>query len=196
MGGNGDPIGTHASLSFGPGQTLPPGPGGGCVTTGPFANLTIHLGPLSPTVDPGLGITPNPRADGYADNPRCLRRDVSNFFTKDYLRPRDLLAHIAGATAIGAFQGDLQSRPNALTALHIGGHFSIWGDPGGDVYVSPAEPVFWLHHAQLDRHWWMWVNYMEAQVKSRTSMYEGVSRISPSPSPLSCTDIHAYVYMS
>ena len=50
---------------------------------------------------------------------------------------------------------------------------SIWGDPGGDVYVSPGEPGFWLHHGQLDRHWWMWANYLSDQVKSRTSMYEG-----------------------
>ena len=41
------------------------------------------------------------------------------------------------------------------------------------MYVSPGEPVFWLHHGQLDRHWWMWANYLEAQVKSRVSMYDG-----------------------
>jgi hypothetical protein len=43
----------------------------------------------------------------------------------------------------------------------------------GDVYVSPGEPVFWLHHGQLDRHWWMWANYLADRVKSRTAMYEG-----------------------
>jgi tyrosinase len=178
MGGNGDPVGAHAGLSLGPGKPLPAGPGGGCVTKGPFANTTIHLGPLMPTVDAKFGIKANPRADGYGDNPRCLRRDVSNFFTKDYLRPQDLLSHITGNQKIGTFQDSLQANnANAMAALHVGGHFSIWGDPGGDVYVSPAEPVFWLHHGQLDRHWWMWSMYQESQVKSRTSMYEGMSTL-------------------
>jgi tyrosinase len=174
MGGNGDPIGPHAGMSLGPGQTLPGGPGGGCVTKGPFTNLTIHLGPLLPTMDPKLNIKPNPRADGFGDNPRCHRRDVSNFFTQSYLRPQDLLFHITSNKAIGTFQDTLQTNStNNLAALHIGGHFSIWGDPGGDVYVSPAEPAFWLHHSQLDRHWWMWAMYQEKEIKSRTSMYEG-----------------------
>jgi tyrosinase len=174
MGGNGNAIGPHAGLSLGPGSTLPGGPGGGCVTKGPFANTTIHLGPLMPTMDPKLGIKNNPQSDGYGDNPRCMRRDVSNFFTKDYLRPQDLLKQITSNSKIGTFQDTLQvNSANQMAALHVGGHFSIWGDPGGDVYVSPAEPAFWLHHGQLDRHWWMWTMYQEAQIKARTSMYEG-----------------------
>ncbi len=24
--------------------------------------------------------------------------------------------------------------------------------------TSPADPVFWLHHANLDRLWWVWYN--------------------------------------
>ncbi|RYN16947.1 hypothetical protein AA0112_g12291 [Alternaria arborescens] len=174
MGGNGDPIGPHAGMSVGPGQTLPGGPGGGCISKGPFTNLTIRLGPIASTMDPKLNIKPNPRADGFGDNPRCHRRDVSNFFTESYLRPQDLLSHITSNKAIGTFQDSLQaSNTNNLAVLHIAGHFSIWGDPGGDVYVSPAEPAFWLHHSQLDRHWWMWAMYQEKEIKSRTSMYEG-----------------------
>jgi hypothetical protein len=60
----------------------------------------------------------------------------------------------------------------------------------GDVYVSPGEPVFWLHHGQLDRHWWMWANYLSDQVKSRTAMYEGTSSSClplPARLPLPCT---------
>ncbi len=26
----------------------------------------------------------------------------------------------------------------------------------GDLYVSPADPLFYLHHANLDRVWWSW----------------------------------------
>lgn len=175
MGGNGDFV-THSGTNLGM-VNLPAGPGGGCVTKGPFANTTIHLGPLMSTIDPRLGVKNNPRSDGYGDNPRCLRRDVNNFFTSASLRPQDLLDHITSNTAIGKFQDTLQNPSANKPTLHVGGHFSIWGDPGGDVYVSPAEPAFWLHHGQLDRHWWMWAMYQENNVKSRASMYEGMFSI-------------------
>lgn len=26
----------------------------------------------------------------------------------------------------------------------------------GDPFASPSDPIFWLHHANLDRVWWSW----------------------------------------
>lgn len=124
-------------------------------------------------MDTKLGIKPNPRADGYGDNPRCHRRDVNNFFTGTYMKPADLLKQITSSANILTFQNTLQSTQPAAASLHTGGHFSIWGDPGGDVYVSPNEPAFWLHHGQLDRHWWQWANYQEKELAKRTSQYDG-----------------------
>ncbi|KAE8833967.1 hypothetical protein HRS9122_08047 [Pyrenophora teres f. teres] len=174
MGGNGDAVGPHANLTLGPGQTLPAGPGGGCVTTGPFANLTIHLGPVFPTVDAKFNISANPLATGYGDNPRCLRRDVSNFLPQKYLTPDRLVRHVTSNTDIRGFQHSLQLNvTDTFAALHVAGHYSVWGDPGGDVFVSPGDPVFWLHHAQVDRHWWMWALWDEAEVGRRTGMYDG-----------------------
>ncbi|PSN66641.1 Di-copper centre-containing protein [Corynespora cassiicola Philippines] len=170
MGGNGEAVPHQGGLL---GRPVPAGPGGGCVYQGPFANLTIHLGPVMPTMDPALKIPSNPQRDGFGDNPRCLRRDVNNYFVAHSLQPADLAAHITGSATIGRFQDSVQQDTMQKTAIHSGGHFSIWGDPGGDVYVSPAEPAFWLHHGQLDRHWWMWANYLEAEVKKRVSQYEG-----------------------
>ena len=174
MGGNGDAIGPHNDLNLGPGPSLPAGPGGGCMTTGPFANMTVHLGPVIPTMDPKLNIPANPLSSGFGDNPRCLRRDVSNFLTEHFLQPAHLSAHITANANISSFQDSLQANTtNSFAALHVAGHYSVWGDPGGDVFVSPGEPVFWLHHAQVDRHWWMWAMHGEADVEARTSMYDG-----------------------
>ncbi|KAK7949525.1 Tyrosinase-like protein orsC [Apiospora saccharicola] len=51
-------------------------------------------------------------------------------------------------------------------SLHPGGH---WG-PGGlygtmtDLFASPGDPVFWLHHSNLDRAWWSWQSRDAARV--------------------------------
>jgi tyrosinase len=30
------------------------------------------------------------------------------------------------------------------------------GDPGRDFFVSPSDPLFYLHHGMIDRTWWIW----------------------------------------
>lgn len=41
----------------------------------------------------------------------------------------------------------------------IHGSIHIWvGGTMSDASVSPAYPVFWLHHGNLDRLWWSWYN--------------------------------------
>lgn len=41
----------------------------------------------------------------------------------------------------------------------IHGSVHIWvGGTMSDASISPADPVFWLHHANLDRLWWVWYN--------------------------------------
>jgi len=40
--------------------------------------------------------------------------------------------------------------------IHGGGHFIMGGNPGSDPFVSPGDPAFYLHHAQLDRVYWIW----------------------------------------
>jgi tyrosinase len=137
--------------------------------------MNITLGPVMPTMDTALRIPNNPDRNGYGNNPRCLRRDVNNYFVEQSLKGTDLASQITTSATMTRFQDSLQNDTPQKTAIHSSGHFSIWGDPGGDVYVSPGEPVFWLHHGQIDRHWWMWANYLEAEVKTRTNAYEGES---------------------
>ena len=39
------------------------------------------------------------------------------------------------------------------------------GDPGRDLFVSPGDPLFYLHHGMIDRTWWIW---QQLDKKTRT----------------------------
>lgn len=138
-----------------PFDVIPPGVGGGCVTAGPFKNMSVNLGPVFPSIS---GVPPNPQQDGLGYNPRCLRRDIN--------------PHSAAVTAtnytyalitdplhadIYWFQTVMQGQfPEGKWGVHTGGHYTIGGDPGGDFFTSPNDPAFFLHHGMIDRVWWIW----------------------------------------
>jgi len=54
------------------------------------------------------------------------------------------------------------------------GHYTIGGDPGGDFFASPGDPAFWLHHAQIDRIWWIWQNQ---DFKNRQNVISGLKSL-------------------
>jgi tyrosinase len=124
--------------------------------------MVVHLGPVSPSVDPAP--PRNPRADGYGDNPRCLRRDISNQLSSKYSRTEDIANLITSSKTIATFQDTMQAAGGfgggfgigGGMGVHAAGHFTIAGDPGGDFYTSPNDPAFWAHHAMIDRTWTIW----------------------------------------
>lgn len=118
--------------------------------------MTVHLGPVSPAVDPAP--PRNPRSDGFGDNPRCLRRDISNVLSSRYTRTQDIASLITSSRDIGSFQNTMQFAGSASSGIgvHAGGHYTIAGDPGGDFYTSPNDPAFWVHHGMIDRTWSIW----------------------------------------
>ncbi|AEO65574.1 uncharacterized protein THITE_2046868 [Thermothielavioides terrestris NRRL 8126] len=184
LSGNGEKIQHRAS------GIVPAGNGGGCVKTGPFKNMTVHLGPVSPLTDPAPPA--NPRADGYGDNPRCLRRDISNQLSSRYLRTQDIANLITSSGDIGTFQNTMQSVGGGggfgfgsgfgsgsgsgagVTGMgvHAAGHYTIAGDPGGDFYTSPNDPAFWVHHGMIDRTWTIW---QSQDLGARTQVIAGSS---------------------
>jgi tyrosinase len=43
----------------------------------------------------------------------------------------------------------------ALEGIHNSGH--VWvGGSMGSIATAPCDPVFWMHHAEIDRIWWQW----------------------------------------
>jgi len=139
---------------------LPPGTGGGCVHTGPFKDMVVHLGPVGL---PQYGSTNSTSAaDPNQDNPRCLKRDLNPGVAKRYTTFRNTTELILQKTNIKSFQGeftgDTRTGTSNLLGVHGGGHFSMGGDPGSDPFISPGDPAFYLHHAQVDRVYWIWQN--------------------------------------
>ena len=111
---NADPRvpGFNASLSP---FTPPPW---GCVMSGPFANLTLHLGP------------------GRAQNfDHCLTRAVQES-VRDLLKTPNI-NRILGQKDYNSFWNSLDGRPFKLEwALHDGGHLGVGGDMT-NYYTSP-----------------------------------------------------------
>ncbi|CBX97525.1 hypothetical protein IAQ61_007066 [Plenodomus lingam] len=137
---------------------LYPSHGGGCVTSGPFKNFTVNLGPLLSLLKIPDGLPPNPQADGLGYNPRCLRRDISTQASNE-TSDKAVAALIKNNPNIADFQRVYQGEfALGRMGVHTGGHYTIGGDAGSDFFNSPADPAFWPHHGMIDRVWWIWQN--------------------------------------
>lgn len=108
---------------------LSPGTGGGCVTSGPFANMTVNLGP------DGLSLL-NGASDNssykFAYNPRCLRRSLTDDANQRFANKTSVLSLLTGPTDIYDFEFTMQGYPlTDQLGVHGGGHFSLGEyDPG------------------------------------------------------------------
>ncbi|KAI9841941.1 MAG: hypothetical protein M1838_003337 [Thelocarpon superellum] len=157
MSGDGAPV-PHAGLNLTvPGFAtllLPPGTGGGCVMSGPFKNLSVNLGPIGlPGVSPNIG--PDGDASGY--NPRCLKRDLNAYIASRWATAGAVKELLTAHDDIGSFQMAMQGSPGSPElGVHSAGHNLVGGDPSADMFTSPGDPIFYLHHAQIDRLWWLW----------------------------------------
>ncbi|XDG04986.1 hypothetical protein ABKA04_004601 [Annulohypoxylon sp. FPYF3050] len=132
---------------------LPPGNGGGCVTSGPFKDMVVNLGPVSLPMNNGSTIT----GSGLDYNPRCLKRDISAGVNSAYANATSIVNLIQQNDDIADFQLVMQGVPGSGSiGVHGGGHYTIGGDLGADVFVSPGDPAFYLHHGMIDLVWWAW----------------------------------------
>ncbi|PGH15885.1 hypothetical protein AJ80_05417 [Polytolypa hystricis UAMH7299] len=136
FGGNGAFVESNGPNDV-PGRT-----GGGCVADGPFKDMVIRLGPM----------------DDLSGNPRCLHRDLSPYFAGRYLGMNQTILTISQPD-FGQFTRVNDGGPSFDdSGLHGGGHYSVGGTFGemGDLYASPSDPIFYMHHTNLDRVWWSW----------------------------------------
>ncbi|KAA8913483.1 hypothetical protein FN846DRAFT_929282 [Sphaerosporella brunnea] len=118
---------------------------GGPIMRGPFANEIIHI---------GVGTDTGPAR-------RRIKRNIAQFFADMWLRP-EREAQVLAETDFDSFSLILEGRVQLDFVLnsdqwgmHAGGHRAIGGDMV-DAWTSPSDPLFYMHHSNLDRIWATW----------------------------------------
>jgi tyrosinase len=158
MSGNGEFIPGGGNVNLGgnglPDFLIPAGTGGGCVKSGPFKNMKVNLGPVQLGLTNGSTIS---NGNGLAYNPRCLKRDLTDYSNKKFANAPAIASLILETKNVYDFQMQMQGVPGTDSiGVHGGGHYSMGGDPGRDLFTSPGDPLFYLHHGMIDRTWWIW----------------------------------------
>jgi tyrosinase len=158
MSGDGAPIANQGEVVlFGnntpgfPPVYLSPGTGGGCVTSGPFKDLVVNLGPAGLDIPGGGPQVVNPNGP-FSYNPRCLKRSLTDQSNREFANASAILPLLANPDNVNDFQLQMQGIPGSGNiGVHGGGHYALGGDPGRDAFVSPGDPAFYLHHSMIDR---------------------------------------------
>ncbi|KAH8826787.1 hypothetical protein DL96DRAFT_1709936 [Flagelloscypha sp. PMI_526] len=114
-----------------------------CVSTGPFANLTLHVGP-------GTQVTNH-----------CLSRAVSD-------RGSDAAAQSYVDTCLA--YTDFSSAWQCIESTpHAAGHAGV-GSEMVNVASSPNDPLFFMHHTFIDKLWYDW---QQVSPSTRTNAIAG-----------------------
>lgn len=107
------------------------------VVDGPFANLTLYLGP------------------GTTNTVHPLTRQVNE--TQSVQAGQQFVDALLSMDTFAKFKDTM--RPG----LHAAGHKGVGGEMG-NVVTSPNDPMFWLHHGYVDYIWWKWQGGNETRI--------------------------------
>ncbi|KAI4192853.1 MAG: hypothetical protein LQ346_004119 [Caloplaca aetnensis] len=133
-----------------PAICIAPGTGGGYIYQGPLVDWKLHLGPyFNQTVQNGIHVPRNPGPNGLGYNPRPIIRDFNNTLLQETNTYSFLTTMITNLTSIHTFE------PTFFQTAHLAGHSFISG-VDNDLFTSPGDPLFWFHHAQVDRIYSIW----------------------------------------
>ncbi|KAL2839419.1 tyrosinase central domain protein [Aspergillus pseudoustus] len=155
-----------------------------CVYKGPFSQSNIttfrsfpHSLITDNIMNNGSGTIPTWSFD-Y--EPRCLQRalnDEAFRLNNNYSCINTLLAQ----PTIGEFENYLSTpEGDPHFGPHGGGHAAMGGN-GEDLFISPTDPVFFLHHAQVDRMWTIWQSYDPDNRRYALNGTQTLQNVPPSP---------------
>ncbi|KAL6703677.1 hypothetical protein ACN47E_009451 [Coniothyrium glycines] len=113
------------------------GTGGGCVQDGPFASPNFVL--------------------NYPE-PGCLKRDFIPWVINKHADPK-VVEEVLAQPDYPTYASVSEGVPiNSELSVHTNGHFGVGGVLGtiAGTANSPGDPLFYLHHANMDRLYWLW----------------------------------------
>ena len=136
MSGDGEYVDT-GPVVLSPDFQLPHGSGGGCVTTGPFANLETTIQPISiQNLIQGLPLPENT----FALNKTCLTRDLNTYVAQTWCNETALYEALE-SDDIATFDTLINGvAGGGSLGLHSGAHFVV-GSPGSNIFVSVQDPI-------------------------------------------------------
>ncbi|KAJ3483546.1 hypothetical protein NLG97_g7283 [Lecanicillium saksenae] len=145
---------------------------GYCVVDGPFANVTRHW---QAKVQGG--------ESEILSNPHCLSRGFQTGTKKEELQSRvsqQAVENILVQDSYASFFTSLEDHVHNAIPQFVRGDFLLQTAPNGMMHIitdsgieqrpDPIDPVFYLHHTQIDRLWWIWQQKNNA---SHLWQYEG-----------------------
>lgn len=135
-----------------PGFSIPHGSGGGCVISGPFANLITTMPPVS--IDYLINGTDIPHSV-YDRVDSCLTRDLNTYAAQTWTNYT--------AVQVAVESPDLASFSQVINGvlggtslgIHSGAHFVV-GPPASNIFVSAQDPIWYPLHTMLDRTYVSW----------------------------------------
>ena len=123
MSGNGEKIAGQGNVVLG-GNGLPEiliaaGSGGGCITSGPFKDMKVNLGPVALGLTNGSTVS---NGNGLSYNPRCLKRDLTDYVNRRFANATSVVNLILKSKNINDFQMTMQGVPGSGDiGVHGGG---------------------------------------------------------------------------
>lgn len=133
------------------------------------------------TDSPFKNLKPQWMGSEYA--PHCLTRSFNDDgWMGHYISPESL-TEIMGSSTYEEFYLALELKAHDIIPTGVRGDFMAFTAPNGQsrssnwglewcsVLTVPTDPIFYLHHAQLDRVWWLWQMRDRQQ---RTQEYGGI----------------------
>ncbi|KAJ2708124.1 hypothetical protein FB645_000233 [Coemansia sp. IMI 203386] len=95
----------------------------------------------------------------------CLRRKYSSGSTMPAWHSPEFLTHVMqSSTTYAALRAGVEN------SIHGAVHLALGGDM--DTMYSPVDPIFWVHHANIDR---LYAQWQAVSPEDRTYMIDGVA---------------------
>ena len=90
-------------------------------------------------------------SDHNIENVGCLNRNFGGFGSRGFTGSLSMRELITSNPSYETWRPTFEGNPHAAPHNWVGGDMSS--------AFSPADPLFWLHHANVDRMWGIWQDY-------------------------------------